>query len=81
MDEKKYTYEGFLIVTETDKCPLWELSDEPRLFAPTSDCFYCRYAEFRTPEFIRKAENMPKNGRLLSVCHNEKNKKPDLDIE
>ena len=75
MNEKKYTGDGYLIVSESDKCPLWEKTTRPCLVGCTNDCFYCRYSDFRTPDFIRNAENMPRTDKWYSKCHNEKNKK------
>ena len=72
--EKKYTQDGYLIVTETDTCPLWELGAESKLFSPTKDCFYCKFAEFRTQAFIEKVDGVPKKDKWDSVCHNEKNR-------
>lgn len=74
MDAKKYTEDGFLIVTETDKCPLWELDTIPCRLGYTKSCFFCRYTDFRTPESIRRAEEMPRGRKMYSVCHNEKNR-------
>ena len=75
MDEKRYTKEGYLIVTETDTCGLWELEARSGSFSPTRDCFYCKFAEFRTEEFINKVEGLPKKDKWDSVCHNEQNRK------
>ena len=79
MNEKRYTQDGYLIVTETDTCLLWELEARSGSFSPTRDCFYCKFAEFRTREFINKVEGMPKTEKWDSVCHNEKNRKRELD--
>ena len=73
MTEKKYTDDGYLIVTETDKCLLWEKTTLSCSMGCTNDCFYCKYSDFRTPEFIAKVENVPRTGKWHSVCHNEKN--------
>jgi hypothetical protein len=74
LSEKKYTKEGYLVVAESDKCPLWEKTTRPCNSGWTRDCFFCKYADFRTPEFIQRAEEEGINGKLYSVCHNEKNK-------
>ena len=79
MNEKKYTEDGYLIVSESDKCPLWEKDTVPCCFGHINDCFFCKFSEFRTAEYIRKVENVPKIGRWYSVCHNEKNKKSVLE--
>ena len=75
MNEKKYTEDGHLIVSESDGCELWEQSTRPcRLFC-SKDCFFCRFADFRTPEYIRSVENVPKKGKWYSICHNERNRR------
>ncbi|MBR6549237.1 MAG: hypothetical protein IKT68_06810 [Clostridia bacterium] len=81
MGEKRYTENGYLIVTETDTCGFWELDAESSSFSPTRDCFYCKFAEFRTREFINKVEGVPKKGKWYSICHNEKNQKPKSEKE
>lgn len=75
MNEKKYTDDGYLIVAETDRCPLWEKDTVPCRLGRTKVCFFCKYADFRTEETIRRAEEMPRGTKLYSVCRNEENKK------
>lgn len=75
MDEKMYTRDGLLIVSETDSCPFWEKDLIPCDTVRNSDCFFCKYADFRTQEFRIKAGEAPSPGKLYSVCRNEKNKK------
>ena len=75
MEEKKYNDDGYLIVAETDKCPLWEKDTIPCMAGWDRDCFFCRYSDFRTKEFIDKLENVPKTGEWCSICRNEKNRK------
>jgi hypothetical protein len=75
LGEKRYTDDGYLVITETDQCPLWEKTTMPCSMGCTNDCFYCKYSDFRTPEFIAKVENEPRTGKWHSVCHNEKTKK------
>ena len=75
MEEKKYTEEGYLIVAETDKCPLWEIDTKPCRAGWAHACFFCRYADFRTEETIRRAEEMPRGTKLFSVCRHEQNRK------
>ena len=75
MGEKEYTIEGYLIVSESDHCPLWEKTTQPGFMWCTKDCFYCKYSDFRTPEFISKMEDVQNSEKMYSVCHNEKNKK------
>ena len=74
MIAQKYTEDGYLIVAETDECPLWEKDAIPCSFGRTCACFFCRYADFRTEEAIRRAEEMPSGEKLYSVCRHEKNK-------
>ena len=75
MIEKKYTEDGYLIVAETDKCPLWEKDTKPCRSGWTHACFFCRFTDFRTDETIRRAEESPRGTKLYSVCQNEKNRK------
>ena len=75
MNEKKYSAEGFLIVSESYTCPLWEKDTKPCRSGLTHACFFCKFADFRTDDFIRKAEESPQNEMLYSVCRNENNKK------
>ena len=79
MDEKKYTSDGFLIVSEHHTCPFWEKDTKPCRSGFTHACFFCKFADFRTEEFIRRAEEMPRGEILHSVCHNEENKKSFSD--
>ena len=67
MDEKKYNKEGYLIVSEMDTCPLWEKDTIPCRCGCNDRCFFCRFANFRTREFIKKAEEMPRGEPLYSV--------------
>ena len=75
MNEKKYTDKGYLIVPEGHTCSLWEKDTKPCRSGWTHACFFCRFADFRTEEFIRRADEMPRGTILHSVCHNEKNKR------
>ena len=75
MSEKKYTDDGYLIVSESDKCPLWEIDTIPCLSGWTQACFFCRFTDFRTEETIRRAEEAPCGTKLYSICRNEKNRK------
>lgn len=75
LEAEKYSKDGYLIVSESDRCPLWEKTTQPCLMGCTYDCFYCKYSDFRTPEYIKKVEDMPRSGKWYSVCHNENNKK------
>ena len=80
MDEKKYTNDGFLIVSERHTCPLWEKDTKPCRSGWTRACFFCKYADFRTDETIRRAEELPRGEMLYSVCRNEKNIKAKGEI-
>ena len=74
MNDKKYTKEGYLIVSELYKCPLWKKS----LTCSSGcehDCFFCEYADFRKPEYLLELKNKPTPKKLYSVCHNEVNRK------
>ena len=80
-ERKKYTDDGYLIVSESYTCPLWEKDTKPCRSGWTRACFFCRFADFRTDEFIRRAEEMPRGTILHSVCRNEKNKKSTSDTK
>lgn len=73
MNDKKYDENGYLIISETDTCPLWEKGTIPSAFACTKDCFYCRFTDFRTEETIIRAKEIPRGTKLYSICRNEKN--------
>ena len=75
MEEKKYTEDGFLIVSESYKCPYWEKDTKPCTNGWNQDCYFCKYANFRTLEYIHDTEVITGNKELSSVCNNEKNKK------
>ena len=77
MKEKKYTDDGYLFVSESHTCPLWEKDTKPCRAGWTHACFFCKFADFRTEEFIRRAEGMPRGEKLYSVCRNAKNKKKE----
>ena len=75
MEERKYTKDGFLIVSELDRCPLWERAPKPNGLNCSEDCFYCKFSDFRKREYIERVETEARRGVLYSVCHNEENKK------
>ena len=81
LNEKKYTNDGFLVVSESHTCPLWEKDTKPCRSGWTRACFFCKYADFRTEETIRRTEEMPRGTKLYSVCLNEKNKSSAPDAE
>ena len=79
MTEKKYTEDGYLVVSESQTCPLWEKDTIPCYTGRTRACFFCRFTDFRTEEVIRRAEESPRGTKLYSVCRNKKNKKSASD--
>lgn len=81
MNDKKYDENGYLIISEMDTCPLWEKDAIPSAFDCTKDCFYCRFADFRTEETIIHAKGIPRGTKLYSTCRNEKKRKPDEVVE
>lgn len=76
MDEKKYNEDGYLIVSESSKCPLWEKITDRCSSGWIEDCFFCKHSDFRKQEYIQQVERSGQKGVLYSVCHNEKNKQP-----
>ena len=81
MYKKEYTDNGFLIVSENYTCPLWEKDTKPCRSGWTRACFFCKFADFRTEETIRRTEKMPRGEMLYSVCQNENNKKSASDAD
>ena len=81
MSEQKYTEDGYLIVSETDKCPLWERDTVPCRLGYTEVCFFCKFADFRTEEFRIRAEEMPRGTKLYSICQNEKKRNKEDEKE
>ena len=77
MTEPRYTDEGYLYVSELDRCPLFE-GDESARGCQGEDCFYCKFSDFRKQDYIEKVETEARRGVLYSVCHNERNKKIKL---
>lgn len=75
MKELQYTTDGYLIVSELHRCPLWEKSSIACYPDCEHDCFFCAYADFRKPEYMLELSNKPSGKELYSVCHNEGNKK------
>lgn len=74
LTEKRYADDGYLIVSELDRCPFFERDEAVRQCCE-EDCFYCKFSDFRQREYIEKVETEARKGVLYSVCHNEKNKK------
>ena len=80
MEEKKYTGDGCLIVSELSRCPLFEAdASTPGTYG--EDCFFCKHSDFRRREYIERIANAARDGVLYSVCHHEKNKKSHTDDE
>ncbi len=73
-EEKRYAKDGCLIVSELGVCPFFE-KDAAARFGCESDCFFCKYSDFRKREYIETVEREARSGILYSVCHNEHNKK------
>ena len=73
MEEKRYTKDGCLIVSELSRCPFFE-KDASVKRACAEDCFFCKFSDFRKREYIEKVESEALSGVLYSVCHNDKNK-------
>ena len=76
MGKKEYSQSGYLVISELETCPFWESDDIPCFGKRTEACFFCAYADFRSAEYINRAEEMLRSGVLYSVCRNEKNKRP-----
>ena len=73
MTDKKYSRDGYLIVSELSHCPFFE-KDGSAPSACGVDCFFCKFSDFRKQEYIQRIENEARDGVLYSVCHNENNK-------
>ena len=74
MEEKKYTRDGYLIVSELSRCPFFERAEDTSQ-SSCVDCFFCKFSDFRKREYIERLTSGEREGILYSVCHNEKNKK------
>ena len=75
MIEKKYTPDGYLVVSEFDRCSFFEQGEAASQPCCGDDCFFCKFSDFRKQEYIEKVKTDARHGVLYSVCHNEKNKK------
>ena len=73
MEEKRYTDDGCLIVSELSCCPYFE-KDRSLPKSCSKDCYVCKFSDFRKREYIERVESEMQVGILYSVCHNEKNK-------
>ena len=71
----RYDEDGYLIISETDSCPLWEKDTIPSAFVCTKDCFYCAFSNFRQDEYMQSLGDKEKGEKLYSICHNEVNRK------
>ena len=74
MEEKQYTKDGCLIVSELSHCPFFE-KDRSAPRSCSADCFFCKFSDFRKREYIERVENEARSGILYSACHNDNNKK------
>ena len=74
LEEKKYTEDGCLVVSELSCCPYFEKNRSAPM-SGSKDCYFCKFSDFRKREYIERVENETQVGVLYSVCHNEKNKK------
>jgi hypothetical protein len=77
LEEKKYTKDRCLIVSELSRCPFFE-RDRSAPKNSSTDCFFCRFSDFRKQEYIQRIENEVPKGVLFSACHNEKNQKSEI---
>ena len=75
LTEKRYADDGYLIVSELDRCPFFEKGEAASQPCCGDDCFFCKFSDFRKQEYIEKVKTDARKGVLYSVCHNEKNKK------
>ena len=73
MEEKQYTKDGCLIVSELSRCPYFE-KDQSAPKSSSQDCYFCKFSDFRKREYIERVESETQVGVLYSTCHNEKNK-------
>ena len=51
LDQKKYTEDGFLFVSELERCPYFEKSPSTYQVCGNEDCFYCKFSDFRKREY------------------------------
>ena len=73
LEERKYTDDGYLIVSELSCCPYFEKARSAS-GSCSKDCYFCTFSDFRKPDYIERIERETQVGVLYSVCHNEKNK-------
>lgn len=75
MEEKGYTADGYLVVSEVDTCALWEKDSIPCKDGCAMHCFFCKFSNFRTLDYIKNIERKTPYSKLYSVCQNENNRK------
>ena len=75
MTEKRYADNGYLIVSELEKCSLFEKDESAECLYNVDDCFFCKFSDFRKRDYIEQVKSEARKGVVYSVCHNEKNKK------
>ena len=63
MEEKQYTKDGCLIVSELSHCPFFE-KDRSAPRSCSADCFFCKFSDFRKREYIERVENEARSGIL-----------------
>ena len=73
LEEKRYTVDGYLVVSELSRCNLFEKDPSARL-CNNVDCFFCKFSDFRKREYIEDLNKETRGGVMYSICHNEKNR-------
>ena len=73
--KERYSAEGYRIVSEIDHCAFWEKDSVPCYGSGTTDCFFCRYADFRKEQYMTQMQGQSAEEPLYSICHHEKNRK------
>ena len=81
MAEKRYTEDGWLIVSELGCCQYFEKDKSATRACSSEDCFFCKFSDFRKHEFVEQVEREARKGILYSVCHNVKNKQSQHPID
>ena len=75
MTEKKYTSDGYLIVSELDKCSHFEKDEKAMLCCGNVDCFYCKYSDFRKIEYIKGKKRIRKKAYFTAYATTKRIKK------
>ncbi|MBQ9987875.1 MAG: hypothetical protein IJP28_05815 [Erysipelotrichales bacterium] len=73
LEEKRYTVDGYLLVSELSKCDLFEMDPNASL-CDNVDCFFCKFSDFRKREYIEDVNREARGGVMFSICHHEKNR-------